>query len=63
MSSKLNQWGYQRLIDEDIIALELCAAEFEACNRVLEYEHIQSVLQRSVELEYGTYKRKPGNLP
>lgn len=46
MAGKMNRWGYQKLVDEDV-------AWLEQQPRTLERDHVIKVVKESVEAEYG----------
>ena len=53
MSGRLNRTGYESLIAGDLEALRLLYHRFIEVERRLELEHIELVLEASIEHEYG----------
>jgi hypothetical protein len=53
MTMKLNRGAYEKLIEEDIEAMEKSKFAFEANGVLLEWRHIIEVLKASPDREYG----------
>ena len=56
MSGKLTRDAYEKLIAENILAMELIKEVFVACEHRLEWEHIVAVLRASPACKYGNHE-------